>query len=364
MPSRFSDIIYPLLNIINPFHWITKIRNVAFDKGIIESRFFDIPVICIGNISVGGTGKTPHTEYLIELLREKGNIAVLSRGYGRATKGYIKADDNCSAMIIGDEPFQIKRKYNEITVAVDEKRVEGITLLLEEEKDLDVILLDDAYQHRYVKAGLNILLTDYNRPIWEDAILPFGRLREAANGVKRADIIIITKCPVDIGKDKQEYCKKRIKARRDTPIFFSSMIYGTPYPLSPTNRNHDISFSGMQVLLLTGIAKPAPLLHELEKRGASVTMKQYADHHNFSTQELVDAAKTYNTLKEGRKIILTTEKDASRLAGRNDLPQEIRDNTYVIPIRVSILDDKENMFNQKIIDYVTKNSRNSRISKG
>ena len=180
---------------INPYCWVTDIRNFAFDKGWLKSSFFHLPVVSVGNLTVGGTGKTPHIEYIINLLKEEYHIATLSRGYKRASKGYVKATSGCDTSLIGDEPAQIKSKFPDITVAVDEKRVDGIGHLLSEEKQPDVILLDDAFQHRYVTPGLSIVLVDSNRPIWNDNVLPFGRLRERADGIKRADVIVVTKCP-------------------------------------------------------------------------------------------------------------------------------------------------------------------------
>ena len=204
-------------------YWLTlKCRHAFYNIGLFKSHKASVPTICVGNITVGGTGKTPHTEYLIELLCENRKIAVLSRGYGRKSKGYIKADDTTPMLLIGDEPFQIKNKYPDISVAVCEKRVTGIERLLNEEPRLDAILLDDAFQHRYVKAGLYILLIDSNRPIWQDCVLPFGRLRESLSGIKRADIVIMTKCD-DITPEEQEWCRNYIKGWKDIPVFFSRM---------------------------------------------------------------------------------------------------------------------------------------------
>ncbi len=362
MPKKTGKISQ-ILNAINPFYWVTRIRNYAFDRGHLKESIFNLPIICVGNITVGGTGKTPHTEYLVRLLKEHKKVAVLSRGYGRKTKGYLRADANSSMEEIGDEPFQIKRKFQEITVAVDEKRVEGIDRLLAEETP-NVIILDDAYQHRYVKAGMNILLIDYSHPIWNDCLLPFGRLREDARGSLRADIAIITKCPNEISKEQQNLYKKMLETKKGVPIFFSTMKYGDIYSLFPQYCHYmaDIT-KGAKVLLLTGIAKPDPLKMELSRRGADVILMQYADHHNFSKQELENISMTFEKMK-GTKCIITTEKDASRLIGRNDIPQNIMENIFVLPIEVTFLNDEQKMFNQIISDYVTENSRDCRILKG
>ena len=344
------------LDAIDPYAWVMACRNLAFDKGVFKSRSFGIPTICIGNLSVGGTGKTPHTEYIIELLREHYRTAVLSRGYGRKSKGYIKAGAKTTMRLIGDEPFQIKNKFKDLTVAVCEKRVDGIERLMKEEPGLQIILLDDAYQHRHVDAGLKILLIDNNRPVWNDNVMPFGRLRESIGGIKRADIVIFTKCEEHIS-ELERCCKEWIKRyNSDAPVYFSTVCYGMPYPVfGNTTEKADIA-TGRKILLVTGIAKPQPLRVEIEKRGAEVTLMKYPDHHNFSTADLEDIAKRYKT--QGCSMILTTEKDATRLLDRDDIPDEIRDSTYALPIEIKFLNGEEDMFNQNIIDYVTENSRN------
>ncbi len=357
--SQRKGILKTIADFINPYGWVTKARNKAFDKNLLESRRFDIPTICIGNISVGGTGKTPHTEYLIRLLKERERVAVLSRGYGRKSSGYIKAGPDTTMQTIGDEPFQIKQKFPEITVAVCEKRVTGVENLLNEQEAPTAILLDDAFQHRHIKAGLNILLVDYNRPIWNDCILPFGLLRESEKGAERADIVIITKCSKEITKEQMQNCKARLQTKEGTPVFFSTVEYGTPYPLFPEVANREFVLKkGINTLLLTGIAKPGPLKKVVEKNGAKVTLMQYPDHHNFTAGDIEKIAETFDKM-QGNKLILTTEKDATRLRSIDNLPQSIKENIYAIPIRVKILNDEEELFNKKIIYYVTENSRNS-----
>lgn len=350
---QHSNIIYYILNILNPYHWITWLRNRAFDKSLIKNEQFDLPVICIGNITVGGTGKTPHTEHLIKLLKDRYNTAVLSRGYGRKSKGYILADNFTTMEMIGDEPFQMANKFANITVAVDEKRVNGINNLINREHAPQVILLDDAYQHRYVKAGLYILLIDYNRPIWKDCVLPIGRLREAASGIERADIIIITKCPNEITlKEKEEYINK-CTTKNNTNIFFTTMQYGSPYSLFEKDKLQHLT-PGVEILLVTGIARPQPLKKRLEEEGAIVTLMQYADHHNFKESEITDITNKFCNIKGKDKLIITTEKDATRLQCNKAIPDEIKKYIYVMPIEVAFIDNKENMFNQIILDYVSK----------
>ena len=350
---------YRLLNAINPYHWATWIRNRAFDKGLLLSRAFELPVICVGNITVGGTGKTPHTEYLVKLLKDKYRLAVLSRGYGRRSSGYVLAHKNVTMQQLGDEPYQIYSKFGDITVAVDEKRVHGILALLARKDDPEVILLDDAYQHRYVRAGMNILLIDYNRPIWRDCVLPFGRMRESMQGVDRADVVIVTKCPRTVGQEEMGRIKELLGKVSDAPVFFSTMRYGEHYPLFPSQAAAAAPIGeGSNILLVTGIAKPAPLKAELESRGATVRLMQYADHHNFSAAELESIASAFAAMGPG-SIIVTTEKDASRLASYSSLPHIIKNNIYVLPIEVEILDNGEYLLNKKISDYVTENSRDS-----
>lgn len=340
------------MDAINPYHWVTSVRNRAFGCGWLKSTAFKIPVICIGNITVGGTGKTPHTEYLIKLLNREYRVAVLSRGYGRKSSGYIKATNGTTMQLIGDEPFQIKSKFNDITVAVDEKRVHGIEQLLKDEDPPQVILLDDAYQHRYVKAGLYILLVDNNRPVWHDTILPFGRLRESMKGIERADIIIVTKCPQEMSNERKELCNKMLQTKKGAPLFFSTMKYGTPYPIFPEADSKECKIEKeCNILLLTGIAKPAPLKAELERRGASVILKQYADHHNFSNSEIKDIADSFDRI-EGKRLIITTEKDAARLTSLPSLPQSIRESIYAIPIEVDFLDNKREEFDKLVTDSV------------
>ena len=345
-----------LADAINPYSWIMAARNKAFDAGLLESHVPSIPTICVGNISVGGTGKTPHIEYIAKILKEKFAVAVLSRGYGRKSKGYVKATGQTTMEHIGDEPFQIKEKFCGLDVAVCEKRVTGIRQLIAENRNLQAILLDDAFQHRYVKAGLNILLIDSNRPLWQDNVLPFGRLRECPSGIKRADIVIFTKCKGMTDEQKAGYCRY-IKEKKDIPVYFSGIDYGTPYPLYRNSENRAEITTGSKILLVTGIAKPLPMKAEIETRGANVELMQFSDHHNFSTDDFENIAKRFR--EGGFAMIVTTEKDATRIKGRNDLPQTIRDNTYALPIEVKFLNGDENLFNKNIYDYVTENSRNS-----
>ena len=355
MIEEKRGILKRLCDVMNPYSWITSTRNRLFDHGLIKSHTFSVPTICIGNISVGGTGKTPHTEYLIRLLKDRFRTAVLSRGYGRKSKGYVLAQENTPMSIIGDEPFQIKSKFKkDIDVAVCEKRVIGIEKLTTDAEDTEVILLDDAFQHRHVKAGMNILLIDSSRPIWQDCILPFGRMRESANGIKRADIAIITKCNNPTEKEK-EFCRNHIRKVKNIPVFFSSMRYGELYQLDKCSKK-EVS-SETEVLLVTGIARPESLIKKVESMCSKVSVMRYADHHNFTANDFKDIENRYNSLKSDNKIIITTEKDATRILQYADSYGVIAKNTYVLPIEIEILNEKD-MFNKIILDYVTENSRN------
>ena len=323
-----------------PFSWLygiaVRTRNKLFDWGWLQSKSFDAPIICIGNLAVGGTGKTPHTEYLIKLLKDTGlNVAVLSRGYKRQSKGFILADGTSTAAQIGDEPCQMKNKFPDIHVAVDEHRAHGIERLLSlKSPAIDVILLDDAFQHRQVEAGMNILLTDYHRLLCDDTLLPAGNLREPRSGKNRAQIVIVTKCPPDI-----------------KPIDFH------------TATSHAETLQGNeQVLLVTGIAAPGPLLQEVQRRAASVRQLAFGDHHAFSKKDLQAIERQFMQLKGERKLIVTTEKDGARLKSHPDLPQSLQPHIYMLPIRIQILQEQEQIFNQNIINYVRTHSRNSQLS--
>lgn len=354
---------------LRPLSWLygigVKIRNTMFDCGILPSEAFNVPVISVGNITVGGTGKTPHTEYLIRILQDKFNIAVLSRGYKRKSRGFLIADNDTPMKMIGDEPYQIKRKFPAITVAVDRKRRRGIKKLISNEyvKDIEVVLLDDAFQHRYVKPGINILLVDYHRLINEDALLPAGRLREHESGKNRANIVIVTKCPSEIKPMDFRVIQKALDLYPYQELFFTTLRYGNlkqmygtkSIPLDTLNESENI-------LLLTGIASPKQLLLDLEKHSQKITQLAYGDHHNFSKSDVTKINDTFASLK-GEKIIITTEKDASRLYETKGLSDEVKENIYMLPVEIEFMRNGEQTFNDNIIGYVRKNSRNSILSK-
>ena len=351
-----------------PLSWLYGLgvgfRNMLFNIGLLKSRAFDVPVISVGNITVGGTGKTPHVEYLIETLKDQFRVAVLSRGYKRKSKGYIKATSRTTMQEIGDEPYQIKQKYPNVTVAVDSDRCHGIDCLVESDKRLDVVLLDDAFQHRYVKPGINILLVDYHRLVIYDKLLPAGRLREPLSGKNRADMVIVTKCPKDLKPMEYRVINKAMDLYPYQQLFFTTIDYGELRPVFPAVPSA-ATLSQLQnrhVLLLTGIASPEQLTHDLSPLTPHITPLTFADHHEFSDKDVQLINDTFASIgKSG--IIITTEKDATRLQQAKGLSDEVVNNLYALPIKVCFMLDQQNNFNSQIINYVHKNSRNSILVK-
>ena len=352
---------------LKPLSWlygcIIGFRNFLFDVGVLKSRAFDIPVISVGNITVGGTGKTPHVEYLIRLLKDRFNVAVLSRGYKRRTKGYIVADANTIMTDIGDEPFQMKQKFPKVTVAVDAKRVHGIETLMDSDKKIDVILLDDAFQHRYVKPGINILLVDYHRLIIYDKLLPAGRLREPLSGKNRADIVIITKCPDALRPMEFRVVTKAMDLFPYQDLFFTKLAYDDLKHLyNGSTRELNSIGSDEHVLLLTGIASPRQLREDLKPYVKNLTPLRFPDHHEFNDDDIQLINETFANMPSP-KIVITTEKDAVRINDTKGLSKEIKDNIYSLPVKIKFLLEQEEVFNEKIISYVRKNSRNSILAK-
>ncbi len=318
------------------YGFITSIRNYLYDKGILKSHAFDVPIIAVGNLSVGGTGKTPQIEYLIRLLSPQYKVATLSRGYKRISKGFILADANANAEVLGDEPFQYFQKFPQIQVAVDADRRNGISQLLAQKDKPDVILLDDAFQHRKVKAGFYILLTAYDDLFCNDWMLPTGNLRESRSGAQRADMIIVTKCPNTISEIAQE--KIRQKIGLDKPIFFSFVDYDDQV-YSATDSFSVSEIKNKTKILLAGIAKPKPFFDFLKAENDMVI--SYPDHHHFSNAE-IEALKS----QAGEKIIVTTEKDFVRLEA-----EILRKQLYYLPIKSRLISNSA-AFDQIILDYV------------
>jgi len=360
---------------LRPLSWLYGLgvgfRNLLFEAGILKSQSYATPVISVGNITVGGTGKTPHVEYLIRLLKDKTNLAVLSRGYKRKSHGFVLADQDSTMHDLGDEPFQMKQKFPGITVAVDKKRTRGISKLTHGAagKDIDVIVLDDAFQHRYVKPGINILLVDYHRLIIYDELLPSGRLREPAKSKDRADIVIVTKCPTDMKPMEFRVLTKAMALYPYQQLYFSTHCYDRLEKLENLENlgNQEKldsleSLGEQHVLLLTGIASPEQMRLDLEPYAKEVKPLAFPDHHQFKEQDIRLINETFSSLPSP-KCIITTEKDAVRLKTIEGLSDEVLQNLYVLPIRIKIMLDQEEAFNKHIIDYVRKNSRNSILAK-
>jgi len=352
-----------------PLSWIyglgVKARNVMFDIGMLKSRSFKEPIISMGNITVGGTGKTPHVAYLVELLKGKVGVAVLSRGYKRKSKGFQLATDSSTAREIGDEPLQMKRKYPEAIVAVDKDRCRGIERLTSGElgEKTDVILLDDAFQHRYVKPGINILLVDYHRLIIYDRLLPAGRMREPLSGKNRADIVIVTKCPKELKPMEFRVLTKAMNLYPYQRLYFTTLDYSEPRPIFDAPR---ISLEQLtketNILLLTGIASPRQMMEDLQAHCANITPLTFADHHNFRQRD-IDRINTAFAALPSPRIIITTEKDEVRLIAADGLSEEVRKSIYALPVSISFMLDQQESFDQTILSYVQKNSKNSILAK-
>lgn len=360
--QKRSPLLYLLLLPITLIYGsIVSLRNRLFDSKILPSQEFDIPIISVGNITVGGTGKTPHIEYLVSLLKDQFNIATLSRGYKRKTKKFLVATPESTVNDIGDEPKQIKQKFPDITVAVDRKRVNGINSLLSDEIEptFDAILLDDAYQHRYVKPGLSILLIDYNRPIHKDHLLPYGRLREQCWGKRRAHIIIITKTPKNLKPIERRIREKELNAYPYQSLYFTTFKYGKITPLFKSDTEQEVTLEDNSTLLVTGIANPKPLKEHIMEHSNEVQELQFEDHHDFTSKDLQKIADAFSKIGSQNKIIITTEKDAMRLQEHPNIDIIKHLPIYYIPIEIDFLFEGEEQFNSQIVDYVKKNKRNS-----
>ncbi len=326
-------LLFPIVPI---YFFVTWLRNRLYDSGIKSSKSYDFPVICVGNLSTGGTGKTPMIEYLIRLLSNKDKVATLSRGYKRVTKGFILADKTSNVDTIGDEPFQFYNKFSEIYVAVDENRQHGISKLLELQPQANVVLLDDAYQHRKVKAGFNILLTSFNNLYVNDMVLPTGNLREPKLGAKRADVIVVTKCPADLSEVKKQSIIKRVRKKSNQHVFFSSIKYSDSV-FSATQQNPLEKLSSFT--LVTGIANATPLVAFLNSKQLKFEHLEYGDHYNFTIKDIEKLEK--------KSCILTTEKDFMRL----NTVESLQSKLYYIPIEVVI--DNAQGFDKLITEFVS-----------
>lgn len=348
-----------------PLSWLYGagiwVRNKLFDLKILPSKQFDVPVISVGNITVGGTGKTPHIEYLAMLFEGVRKTAVVSRGYKRKTRGFVLAGENSTSLTVGDEPCQISRKFPDVTVAVDSNRCRAIKrlLALPDDRRPEVILLDDAFQHRYVKPSLSILLEDYNRPVSEDCLLPAGRLREPAENAKRADIKIITKCPADL-----DYASQPDSAN----CFYTKIRYYALERALPDENPvlcyclNDLKNNDFSVMMIAGLANPEPLKKCLLEYTNDFHSMIYPDHYEYKDRDLFDIMDKFLAINNKKKIIITTEKDVVRLKN-NRFTEYLSFFIYTIPIDIEFLNDAmEDKFIKIIDEHVEKFKRNSRLA--
>jgi len=346
MLRSFRYLFFPVSLIYGCIVWC---RNWLFDKNILKSASFNFPIICVGNIAVGGTGKTPMVEYLIRLLQKDFKTAALSRGYKRKTKGYAIADTTTTALEIGDEPMQFHTKFPGVSVAVGEERLVAIPQLLHDRPDTAVIILDDAFQHRSVKAGLNIVLTAYNNLFTRDIILPAGDLRDVKASMKRADIIVVTKCKPGLSAAEKNVITKEINPLPHQTVFFTEIVYTNPYHLF--NKSNVTITSGTNILLVCGIANPNPLKIFLADNVHGYDMLRYPDHHIFNSDDLADIKKQFEKIQNSNKIILTTEKDGVRLM---KFEEQLKDYpVYVLPIEHSFLFNEAGAFNKLVTEFIT-----------
>lgn len=344
MIRTIRKILFPFSLI---YDLITSVRNFLYDKNLIHSYGFELPIIAIGNLNVGGTGKSPQVEYLIRILSPNLKLAVLSRGYGRETKGFVLADSESRAEDVGDEPLQFYKKFSGITVAVDENRARGVQRLLQLIPDLELILLDDAFQHRKVRAGYYILLTSFSDLYSDDLLLPAGNLRESKRQARRADTVVVTKCPEDLNFETRAEVQARLSLEKSQKLFFSEISYADKV-IGPTSDINVDQLSLYQVILVTGIANPNPLLEFLRSKSIEFQHLKFGDHHKFSDNDIHKIVFRFEKIQTSKKIILTTEKDYVR--NFLDVNQEV----YYLPIETKFLDG-HTKFDEIINSYVRKN---------
>jgi tetraacyldisaccharide 4'-kinase len=364
MINNKSIFLYPFSLI---YGLITGIRNFLYNSGILSSVEFHLPVICIGNITVGGTGKTPHTEYVADLLRKNFKVATLSRGYKRNSRDFRIASSSSPVKEIGDEPMQIFRKFPDVLVAVDRNRVNGVNRILKEKPDTEVIILDDAFQHRRITPGFSILLIDFERPIISDYMMPYGNLRENKENMCRADIILISKSPENLSPIQRRIIVKQIGKAPYQNLYFTSVTYKAPLPVFEGN-GEPVPPIGVSVntpcgiVLITGIANPLPFKNYLNKSFSELTHLSFPDHYNFTEKDIQTISDAYNELKSEVRYIITTEKDAIRLREFINIAEPFRSALFYIPVGIKFLNDDQDEFDNMIVDYVRKNKRNNRVS--
>lgn len=356
-------LLYPLSLV---YGMAAGIRNFMYNTEILRSEEFDVPIICIGNLSVGGTGKTPHTEYVAELLSQHFKVAVLSRGYKRKSRDFRIVTASASAADSGDEPLQIARKFPNVTVAVERDRVKGVKQIMELYPETQVIILDDGFQHRSLKPGFSILLSDFSRPVSDDHLLPYGSLRESRTNMRRADILLITKTPPSISPIERRLIVTKTDKFPYQNLYFTSIKYLKPVPVFE-NITTDIdlewnSFSGNGAVLVTGIANPKPFEEHLRRTFSTIIPLTFSDHHDFTEEDIQKISEAWKNLNTPVRYLITTEKDAVRLRDFSNIAEEIKSSFFYIPVGIDILNDDKEEFDKLIIDYVRRNKGNNRIS--
>jgi tetraacyldisaccharide 4'-kinase len=362
MNKSLKALLYPFSFV---YGTIVFLRNKLYDYKVFNSVEFHLPVISVGNITVGGTGKTPHAEYLIRLLKDEFTVAFLSRGYKRKTAKFTLATELSTAETIGDEPFQIKRKFPDLIVAVDRNRVKGIYKLLESFPDIDIVIIDDGYQHRRLSPGINILLIDFEKPLQKDFLLPFGRLREHVSEKSRADMIIVTKVPTTISPMDKRLFAWNTGIKPYQSVFFTTIGYGKLKPVFNVPEvlpELDLNDKNLSVVIVSAIADPSQLVSKISQTYKNVIQIHYSDHHVFTQSDINNIIKKYQDLPGKEKIIITTEKDAARLLPFNS-EVNIPAAWYYLPIQVEFLSNEEELFNRHILHYVNNNSKNSILFK-
>ncbi len=346
------------------YKFIGDMRNFMYENGILKSKEYDLPIISVGNISVGGTGKTPHVEYVLRMLKSDFKTAMLSRGYKRKTRGFriVEADDDYT--LCGDEPLQVKRKFgDDVVVAVCESRTEGVEKLRELYPDLNVIVLDDAFQHRRINPGLHMLLINYDYPISKDHVLPLGRLRESKSNVHRAHLLVYSNCPLKLTPIERRLLTKEVGVLPYQHLSFTSVLYEDPKPVfSNAKKLNNERLKDCNVLAVTGIAHPENFVEVLMQKSKGVVHIQFSDHHAFSSSDIARIQKAYDEMS-APKVLVVTEKDAVRLRTNKFLGDKIKTSMYYIPIKIELLCDEEEkkMFNNQIISYVRNNKRYNKL---
>lgn len=343
-------LLFPISLVYGAIVWL---RNRAFDRNVLGSTSFNLPMICVGNLSVGGTGKSTMVEFLIQRLHKTYRSAILSRGYKRKTKGYALANSKTTALEIGDEPMQFHLKFPEVAIAVGEARIEAIPQLLHDKPETELVVLDDAFQHRTVKAGFNIILTDYSNLYSRDWFLPTGDLRDEKASASRAQVIVVTKCPPDLSVEQAEAIRKELKLNSTQHLFFSSLKYGASYHINL----HDVKEldTATEVLLVSGIANPLPLKAYLHEHSKTYYEMLYSDHHIFTIDDWKEILKRFDFIQSEKKMIITTEKDAVRLI---KFAEELKEAPiYVLPITMEVLFNQEEYLMNVIHQYIQKHLR-------